>query len=179
MSEAKVAKRYAVALMDLWIDRDQREVAAKQLDEFLAAFDSSDALRMVLLSPVIGKEEKRGLLEALVKKLRLTVTLRNFVLVLLDHDRLAELPGVARELRALIDTAEDRVSALVTSAVALDKTEVEAIRKEAERLTGKQVVVTTRVDLSLIGGVVTQIGNIVLDGSVRTDLEMLRESLQR
>ena len=73
----------------------------------------------------------------------------------------------------------NRVQATVTSAVALDKADVDAIRKEAERLTGKSVVMTAEVDASIIGGVVTKIGNVVLDGSVRTDLEMLRESLLR
>ena len=163
--------------MDLCADASEQERVEKQLHAFMEAFDASDTLRSVLLSPVISHSEKQGVISALAQKLGLNKTMKNFLLVLLDHDRFGELRAVSGALRERIDAAANRVRATITSAVALDKGDLDVITREIERLTGKDVIVTARVDASLIGGVVTQIGNVVLDGSVRTDLEMLRESL--
>ena len=179
MSDAKIAERYAEALMDLCKDTRAQQDAEKNLRDFIDALNTSDSLRALLPSPVISKQEKRGVIEALASKLGFKEQIRNFLLVLLDHDRLDALKGIAQQLSAMIDAAANRVQATVTSAVALEKNELDPIRKEAERLTGKTVVMTTQVDASIMGGVVTKIGNVVLDGSVRTDLEMLRESLLR
>jgi F-type H+-transporting ATPase subunit delta len=77
----------------------------------------------------------------------------------------------------MLDVSANRVHAIVSSAVALEKTELDQIQKEAQRLTGKEVEVHTEVDPQLIGGVVTKIGNILLDGSVQTDLNVLKEAL--
>ena len=122
------------------------------------------------------KRREVGSADKLFAKALLAATTRNFILVLLDNGRLADVEAIVA-FQHLLDSRSKKVRAEVCSAVALEKTELESIKKEAERLTGQEVIVDVRVDESLIGGVVTRIGNVVLDGSVRTDLEVLREKL--
>ena len=126
---------------------------------------------------MVSDEEKAALLTKLFAKALLHATTRNFLLVLLDNGRLADVEAIVEDFQHLLDSRSKKVRAEVSSAVPLEKTELESIKKEAERLTGQEVIVDVRVDESLIGGVVTRIGNVVLDGSVRTDLEVLREKL--
>jgi F-type H+-transporting ATPase subunit delta len=97
------------------------------------------------------------------------------VLLLLEAERLPYLPGIARELRALVDQKAGRIHAEVTSAVALQADHVSKIQSALERLSGKAVVLETRHDPDLLGGVVAKIGDVVYDGSVRTQLELMRE----
>lgn len=177
MSNSKIARCYALALLECCDETKEHDVVGRQLQGFLAKYREHADLRMALKSPVISSEEKGGLLAKLFAKALLAPTTRNFLLVLLDNGRLSEVESIVTEFQNLLDSRSQKVRAEVTSAVALEKTELACIKKEAERLTGREVILDTRLDESLIGGVVTRIGNIVLDGSVRTDLEVLREKL--
>tara|TARA_B100000674_G_scaffold412107_1_gene360362 strand:- start:980 stop:1519 length:540 start_codon:yes stop_codon:yes gene_type:complete len=177
MSNSKIARCYALALLECCDEAKDHEVVARQLQGFISTFREHDALRTALKSPVVSNEEKSALLTKLFAKALLAATTRNFILVLLDNGRLADVEAIVADFQHLLDSRSKKVRAEVCSAVALEKTELESIKKEAERLTGQEVIVDVRVDESLIGGVVTRIGNVVLDGSVRTDLEVLREKL--
>jgi F-type H+-transporting ATPase subunit delta len=177
MSANKVARIYATALMEVCDASKEHAVVSRQLSTFAAALDASKELRDAFRSPVILTDEKRAILHKLFGKLLFAPTVRNFILVLLDHDRLTIAAAISLAFNAMLDVSANRVHAIVSSAVALEKTELDQIQKEAQRLTGKEVEVHTEVDPQLIGGVVTKIGNILLDGSVQTDLNVLKEAL--
>jgi F-type H+-transporting ATPase subunit delta len=102
---------------------------------------------------------------------------RNFTLLLLERERLAALPDIARELSAMIDEKTGRVTALVTSATPLTQVQITKIKSTLESISGKQVQVEQKEDPALLGGVVAKIGDLVYDGSLRTQLAQMRHSL--
>lgn len=177
MSDSKLARFYALALLECCDEADDHAVVSRQLQAFAGTWRDHDGLQTVLTSPVIPSDEKASLLTKLFAKALFSATVRHFVLVLLDNGRLDDVEAIIQEFQALLDARTQQVRAEVISAVPLEKTELVAIQKEAERLTGQTILLENTVDNSLIGGVITRIGNIVLDGSVRTDLEVLREQL--
>lgn len=177
MAESKVARRYADALIAACDEKKNHGAIGKQLAAFAKVYQQSKELRSVFANPVVSADDKRAVMQALFIKFKFTQMMKNFLLVLLDHERLGELEGIARDFAQRMDAASGRLRATVTSAVALKPMERASIEKALKKLTGRDVVVEAKVDASLIGGVVTRIGNIVFDGSVKTDLDMLRESL--
>jgi F-type H+-transporting ATPase subunit delta len=126
---------------------------------------------------VFRPEEKRRVLEQLLPRVAPTAEVRRLALLLLERRRIMLLPAIARAYRDIADAHTGRLRARVTSAEPLTATAVERVRRALEERTGKKVIVETAVDASLIGGVVAQVGDLVLDGSVRTQLADLRTKL--
>jgi len=102
---------------------------------------------------------------------------QRFVLLLLDRSRIVLLPAIARAYQAMADDHVGRVRAQVTSAEPLTQVALDRVRRSLEQRTGKKVVMETAVDPELIGGLVARVGDLVLDGSVRTQLADLRTKL--
>ncbi|HET6281334.1 MAG TPA: ATP synthase F1 subunit delta, partial [Polyangia bacterium] len=130
-----------------------------------------------LENPVFRPSEKRAILEKILPRLAPTTEVQRFVLLLLDRRRITALPAIARAFGELVDQHAGRVRAAVVSAQPLGPGELDRIRRSLERRTGKTVVIEPSVDPTLIGGVVARVGDLVLDGSVRTQLALLREKL--
>ena len=177
MSTSKVARRYAMALVDLAGESKDHAKVGKELESFAAMWRGSKELQDAMLSPVVSDDDKLKVLEALFAKAKLGKTTQNFLRVLLEHDRLSEIEAIEAEFRAELDRMGKRIRAEVISAVPLAKPELDRIQAALQKLTGGTVELESRVDASIIGGVITRIGNVVLDGSVRTDLDMLRDRL--
>jgi len=131
----------------------------------------------VLSNPSIPHKQKEDLLENLLERTRPSKTTANFVRILLRNGRLSEISTIRDRF---IDELEERsgvVSAEVISARELPSDQIAELKSHLEKLTGKNVNLSMRLDESLIGGVVTRIGSTVYDGSVRTKLENLKEKL--
>lgn len=173
----KHAKRYALALLEL-CDEDQSHARIQRdLQKFLGVYESSAELRGALANPSIPVESKRAIVEELLKRQIANRITRNFLLLLLDRGRISLLPEIVADFVHRIDQKAGRVRAEVTSAVPLSSIDSSRIQRALEQMTGKKVTVETRVDPALIGGVVTRIGNVVLDGSVKNQIETMREHL--
>ena len=138
---------------------------------------SPPELTMVLANPVFLLSQRRAVLDDIVKRLSLSPVMRNFTMLLMDRGRIGALSAIAREYGKLVDQQAGRVRALITSAKPLSLDQEGRIKAALERRTGKNVIVETRQDPALLGGVVTAIGDMVYDGSVRTQLAQLREQL--
>jgi F-type H+-transporting ATPase subunit delta len=106
-----------------------------------------------------------------------TAEVQRFVLLLLERRRISALPAIARAYLELADAHTGRVRALVTSAQPLSPAEADRVRRSLEQRTGKKVIMETAVDPALIGGVVARVGDLVLDGSVRTQIAALKQRL--
>ena len=117
------------------------------------------------------------MLEEIARRLAVSRVLRNFLLLLLERGRIAALPGIVREFRALADQQAGRIRVQVTCARPLDPGVELRLKSALEKRSGKQVVLEKHEDASLIGGIVTQVGDLVYDGSVRTQLATLRHEL--
>lgn len=172
-----VARRYARALFGMGVDAGNYETLGRELGDFATLWSASPELRHALENPVFKPTEKRAVLEGLLPRVAPTNTVQRFVLLLMERRRIALLPAIARAFQDMADAHMGRVRATVTSAEPLAAGTLERVRRSLEQRTGKKVIVETAVDPELIGGLVARVGDLVLDGSVRTQLADLRAKL--
>jgi len=177
MSVETIARRYGSALADVVLKTGETENVKNELSQWAAMIESNASLHDVLSNPSIPHKQKEDLLENLLERTRPSKTTANFVRILLRNGRLSEISTIRDRF---IDELEERsgvVSAEVISARELPSDQIAELKSHLEKLTGKNVNLSMRLDESLIGGVVTRIGSTVYDGSVRTKLENLKEKL--
>lgn len=178
MSQVAVAKRYAKALLDIGKEKGITDELLKQLKTLAAYYEQSRDFRNTVLNPSISLQERKSLIKAIAKKDQWHQIMLNFTQLLLDRDRLKILPQIAADFEQQVDILQGRLRAHVTSATALDMMQQEKLRQSLAKLTGRpKVELNLSVDPELIGGVVTRMGGVVVDGSIRTQLEKLRRSI--
>jgi F-type H+-transporting ATPase subunit delta len=177
MVTGSLARRYAKALLAIGVEQKSYDAFGQELDRVARAMHDYPELRNALTNPVFRIEKRRLILEELARKLAVSKIVHNFVLLLLDKGRIGALPDIARVYHTLVDEQAGRVRATVTSAQPLDEKLTERLKTALEKQSGKTVILEKRQDPAIVGGVVTQIGDLVYDGSVRTQLEQLREQL--
>ncbi len=178
MIAGSVARRYARALFALALEDGTAAQVGQDLEQFTAGLDEADVWRS-LTNPGVTKEQRRQLLDALLIRAGLQASTNNFLRLLIDNGRLEHLPAIAREYRGLNDDHLGRIRATVRSAVALEAGEVDRLQGLLQDVSGKTVMLEHRVDPDLIGGMVTEVGGLMFDGSLRTQLQRIRERLVR
>jgi F-type H+-transporting ATPase subunit delta len=172
---AVAERRYARALFEAAQERDRLEKVQQDLADFVEAAREVPELRALLRDPVLDVRAKiSALAEVLAGSDELV---RNFVLVLTEHGRAAELDETQREFERLVAEATGRLSLELATAVDLSDDEARRIVEQIERASGRPVDATRRVDPDLLGGVVLQVGSLRLDASLRGRLERLRREL--
>ena len=179
MAAGSLARRYARALLALGeqgksttLDRLGREIG-----DLAKAMTNSSELAETLSHPAFPRQERRKILEAILRRLGASGPTKNFTFLLLDRDRLAIIPDVSRELSAMIDHKLGRTSAAVTSATQLSPAQLAKLKQTLESISGKTVELSATEDPALLGGVVAQVGDMLYDGSLRTQLERIRTTL--
>lgn len=176
MVEGSIARRYARALLEIGREEGQIDRLGDDLARFVRLVTGGD-LGVVMANPVFTQAERRAVLDRLLPGLALHPHVVSFVRLLLDKDRFAAIIDIAREYRALADEVAGRVRATVTTAAELTTTTQDAVATALARSTGKKVVLETKVDPALLGGLVAQVGGRVYDASLRTRLERLQLTL--
>lgn len=179
MITGSIARRYARALFSLAVESNRVESWSDALQALRAVIDSSSDLQDVLSNPVYSKEQRRAIVGDLAAALRLDPEPSSLLFLLGDRNRLASLPAVAENFRDLADAHLGRLRARVTSAVPLEPQAAQAIADKLSQATQAKVLLDRAVDPALLGGVIAQVGSLVYDGSVRTQLEDLRKSLKQ
>ena len=172
------AGRYARALLEvLEQNKSDAEAADRELGEFAAAWRESAPLRSVFLDPSYPAKQKVGLLDKLNGRLGMSGTVRNFLAVIVNHERMDGFEAIVEEFQRLLrgNLRIDKVE--WTTARPLDERERQAVEARMHALTGKRVEATFREDPALLGGARLRIGSTVYDGSVRGRLDGLREQL--
>lgn len=172
-----VSRRYARALFAVGSDNGQFESYGRELAQLAELFQSSEDLRDALTNPVVKPSEKRAILEALLPRVGASTEVRRFILLLLDRNRLTQLPRIALDYQRLTDDRLGQLRGRVVSATQLDATAFDQIRAALEKRTGKKVLLETSVDPEILGGVIAQVGDLVLDGSLRSRLANLSRKL--
>ncbi len=172
-----VSKRYARAFLELGVANGSYSTLQKQLREFADAFGESRDLQNVVLNPGVRVDERRNIVRAIGQKQGWDTMMLNLTLLLIDKDRIALVQDIADVFDAMVDEHDGNVRATVTSARSLNPTQVGEIKTAIAKMTGKNVLLETSVDEALLGGVVTRVGGKVFDGSVRTQLQTLKDSI--
>jgi F-type H+-transporting ATPase subunit delta len=175
---ATVTNTYARALADVVIDR--RLDVAKTLAEtqsIAALVASSKDLREVWEAPSIPPDQKRRLLDAIVAKTKISREVRNFIAILIDKRRINFLAAIVKQFEQDLNQRLGFAVAEITSARDLSDQERRTLESEAEKLTGKKVRANYAKDASILGGAIIKIGSTIYDGSVKGQLERMKEVL--
>lgn len=169
---------YATAVLEVARAEGELDRVGDELFKVARAFESSRELRESLADRRIPAERKLGVVEDLLggRTSPLTLGLVSFVV---GAGRAADLPAIADRVAARAASERHRVIAEVRSAVDLDEAQVARLGEQLSRATGKDVDVKVVVDPSVIGGIVTRVGDTVIDGSVRTRLAQIRDRIQQ
>ena len=181
MIPGSLARRYARALILLAETPMQRESFARGISDVAASVDvpdgSGSTLGGVLDSQRYPLSERHNVLQAVCRRLGVDPTVASFLRYVLDRGRISGVEQIARFYNEMADELAGRLHASVRSARPLPADALAKIKASLERATGKTIILDTTVDPELVGGVVTQVGSVVLDGSVRTQLQNLRTTL--
>jgi len=169
--------QYANALADIVLEQYAAEPARKQLMDFEGAYAESAELRNFMTSPAVSREAKRGVIEKLVARLGASRIIRNFLLVIVDNQRTHLLPEIAASFEQVIRQRQGVAEAEVSSAMPLNDKQKAALIGNLETVTGKKIQANYSLDPGLLGGAVVRIGDTIYDGSVRNQLDRLRERL--
>jgi F-type H+-transporting ATPase subunit delta len=178
MSAESVARRYAQAMFELGRDKGTLDDIRRDLEAFVAVQAESQELREAVASPLLSDEARDRLVEELGRRLGTSEITINLVRLLARRRRLAVLADLCRQYGELCDEHQGVLRATVRSPTPLEPSYLDRLRAEMEQATGKKVVISCEHDPSLIAGIVTQIGDRVVDGSIRGKLEQLRQSLR-
>lgn len=177
MVAGSISRRYARALMAIGVANSTYEMLGRELRDLAGAMQCSPELTVSLSHPAFKRDDREGLLDAVLKRISATKVTRNFTMLLLDHGRLDIIPDISRELDAMIDDKAGRINAFITSATKLSAMQVRQLKMALEGLSGKSVQMEQAEDPELLGGIVAKVGDVVYDGSLRSQLERMREGL--
>ena len=173
-----VAERmYAEALFEAAKEHGRLETVDDEFTQFVDAVREVPELRGLLRNPELDTRAKQEILDDLLEDADDFV--RNFLRLLVDKHRIAELDDIHREFERLVAREEQRLTVELTTAVELPEDDLRTIVGQIEKASGRKVEATTTVDPDLIGGVVLQVGTRRMDASVRGRIERLRRDLVR
>lgn len=177
MSAYLIAERYAKALNASIADDAELDAIQNALLEAAEVVRDHHDFRTLITNPAVPLEKRLTALNDLLNQMKAPDTVAGLVRVLLRRGRILELPRVALFFHELADARLNRVGAEVTTAVPLQDEEREKLRKSLTAYSGREIRMTTQVDPAIVGGVVARIGDTVIDGSLRTRLARLKQSL--
>jgi len=179
MRSAAAARRYARALFTLAREEGRVEEVRGELDSIGRLLDANAELAHAILRPLFPSGERRRVLTAVCEQLGSSDTVRRFCSFLVDRRRVVELDAIRTAYGALADEAAGRMRARVVSASPLSDEQRERLRRALAERTGSHLELDVEVDATLLGGAVANVGGLVFDGSLRTQLEQLRATLMR
>jgi F-type H+-transporting ATPase subunit delta len=173
-----IASRYAAAMFELSRDQNAMSQLEADVDTLDAALKDSADLRTLISSPLYSRDELARAIDAVGTATGLSQSFRNLLALMAQNRRLFVLPHLLARLRAMIAEEKGEVTAEVTSAKALTKTQSERLAKALSASAGKDVKIVATVDESLIGGLVVKIGSKMIDSSIRSKLMALQNTMK-
>ena len=179
MKNLAIARRYAKALLLIGKEDDQVEAYREELDAFTGLMVQEKELNQAISNPLYESSGRRNVLQTLIEKLGLSKLMTSFLMLLFDKGRMGYIVDINNFYQKLADELKGIARASLVSATELASDTVEKIRASLSQKTGKDIILEVEQDPSLIGGIVTKIGDLVLDGSIKTQLSNMRESLRR
>lgn len=178
MSVMAVARRYAEALADVAVARNQTDQIESELSQVAELVGANRELHELFASPIIAQPDKRRVLDAIIERGRLSAVMANLLRVMLNHYRLHHIAEVHKQFQREMNARSGVVSAEVITAQEIGAPQRETLSRKLAAMTGKQVELQFKTDPSLIGGVVTRVGSVVYDGSIATQLQEIKERLK-
>ena len=178
MIDTTLAKRYAQALVEIGEEQNALDGYGRDLTALTELVAESKDFREVLINPVFPKEDKKKIANSILEKLGTDRMVINFINLLIDRKRIDQLEGIEKAYHQRVDEIRGITRGEVASASPLDDAELDRIKQALSDISGKDVRLSARVDPSLIGGLVAKVGDKVFDGSIRSQLNELKDSLR-
>lgn len=179
MTTSILGRRYASALFALAEQAGSVDKIGQDLKDFAGSWTGSRELRTAFENPSVGQQSRRQILRELAAASGMDPLARDTLLLVSDRGRLRFVAEIASAYQSLAEARSGRVRAEVVTAAELPEAYFQELQKTLERVTGKKVSISRRVDASLLGGVVTRVGDQVFDGSLRHQLDGLKHELSR
>lgn len=179
MRSSAAARRYARALFSIAQDDGAIEAVGRDLDTMAGLLEENPELRNALFRPLHPVKERRAVLERVCERVGASASVSHFLVFLIDQRRLVDFEAIHAEYGRLADEAAGRMQAEVVSASELPEAQRERLKNALARNTGREIDLVVRVDPDLIGGAVAKVGGVVFDGSLRTQLSQLRDTLTK
>jgi len=173
-----LARRYAKALFSLGKEKKNIEGYNEALAAIAALYDESPEVGDSLTNPLYPLETRQKIMEKISESVKADAILTAFLSLLVEKQRAGALPDIAREMQIMVDRDQNISHGVVVSAIELDSALQEKIQATLEKITGNKVILETRVDQSIIGGIIAKVGDLVFDGSIKTQLNGLKESIK-
>jgi F-type H+-transporting ATPase subunit delta len=167
---------YTQALFEAALEREELDETLENLKEFVSALRESEELKEFYYGPQIPESQKRRAIDALTEEM--STSIRNFLKVLVDNDRAEILEDVVPHFEELVREHQGKVEVELTTAVELDEEKLDEVKERLGKiLDGREVELETEVDPNLVGGAVFRVGERRIDGSVRGQLQGLRNKM--
>ena len=173
-----LAARYAAALFDLADERRLSDEVASDLRELRAMLAASGDFLRLIRSPVLSREQQGKAIEIIAERAGLSLLVRNFLAVVAANRRLFAVPAMIEAFLAELAARRGEVTAQVTAAQPLSEAQREALNEQLRRSIGSRVSVDVRVDPTLIGGIVVQLGSRMVDASIKSKLQRLQLAMK-
>jgi len=173
-----LAKRYAKALFAIGKEDGKYEAYNEALQGVAGLFTSAPEVEDALTNPLYPIDIREKVMAGIVGSIDAEKVLGNFLTLLVQKKRAEIIPEIAEQFQIMVDDDNNISHGTVVSAVELDAGLQEKVQATLEKLTGKKVELTTSVDPLIIGGIIAQVGDLVLDGSIRTQLASLKDSIK-
>ncbi len=178
MKQTILARRYAKAVFSVGVEGGKLEEYNEALQSLAALYAENSDLEDALTNPLYPAELREKVMAGIVKSMDVDTVMGNFLNLLVEKKRADILPEIAEEFKIMVDEAQNISHGTVISAVELSDELQGKIQDTLEKLTGKKVELTTSVDPAIIGGMIAKVGDLVLDGSIKTQLAGLKESIK-
>ena len=179
MSQGVIARRYAKALINMAEERNDLENTGLSFSNLAKVFKDSIELREVFSDTKIPSNVKQKLLKEILKEIHAPELIDTFSRFILFKRRITILPDIERAFNYFLQEKLGRIEAKVTVPYELPKEEVGKLEKTISKYSGKKASVSINIDPTIIGGIVTRIGSVVIDGSVNTQLNQIRQTIIR
>ena len=179
MKQIILAKRYAKAIFSLGKEQNKVDTYAESLAAIAELYENSELeIADALTNPLYPIEARQKVMAKIAESVDADAIMTSFLNLLIEKKRVDVLPDIAREVQVMVDREQNISHGSVTSAIKLDSALLKKIQGTLEKITGNKVILETQVDPSIIGGIVAKVGDLVLDGSIRTQLNGLKESIK-
>jgi len=177
MRTTATARRFARALIEVGLELDAYEKFGEQISDAAAVFKATPELAKVLLNPMYGPEERSGLIEKVASAIEASPEVARFLSILVETRNIRQLEAISAAYSALTDELSGRIRAVVEAPFELPDDLLGGIREKLKDSTGKDVVLGFVKKPDLLGGLVVRMENTVLDGSLKTQLELMKEKI--
>lgn len=174
-----LARKYARALLEIGLRAQNYAALGKDLEKMAGLLEAHKEMKAILISSAYPAAIRKGIAQEVGERLGLSPSTVDFLNLLIERERMDHFFEITRAYEALSDEVAKRLRATLITAMELSSELVAAIKSQLESATGKEVILSLEKDPSLIGGVLTRMGNIIYDGSLKTQLFKVRENLYK